>query len=977
MRSASSRDGTIGLQRTTADRAPASSQGAMAVASPPAKREIEPSAWQWDGPERAGDNLVMVSNTEVWVPMGGQTVGRSAAFDLQSGGLDVFEIEVNVAPGNTLIRIEVAPTGSADSSGSTYRDILVEDGVRTALVFAPANSGRYELRLKILGHMLGTIYRGSLPPHLSWTVPRCTHTSYPALPPLAIPTTELPHWNRLERTIHHLCRSSRSINSAVAALEVRMGRQEVLSLPQYLAICPTGQCNATCAFCSVTINRTGIIKRQLNLDTIRAFTAPAGRTVRMYGIEGNGEPMLSRDFPGLVQHVLSDGSIAYLITNASQITAETLPLLLGLDSINISMNAATAATHRRVMGLKNFDEICANIKELIKRRGTTGNRPSVSISLVVTRDNIFEAVAFLELAERLGVNRALLRPLSELGNDAGTVEDLRDLVPYESDVADLVEAVGEYLAATQNSRKVEVVFYADQFKATRPDPPIMTVLPVDRPDEVPLPRQKYWTILHEALRAEWLSVDRCRLVSSTAGVLGPILRSTLVPVPPGRPLAIEIGVRSSNANLKLVLRDSDHRFLAETPLPASGTGERIPVRLPWGPAPVHGVIAEIVHTGGPFDALIDLGRTRTPALPGDMFSAIPQPARWELPSPGATVSWNGAQLTLQWSGAPGPYLAKSYSRPCIPHLDLAYPVTINVRSGTIGIGILTEDFQSWHKTFAFEEGEHIVSLDFNTGSNKRLQVVVYSAGEKPLDATIDWERAMQSRQPTPEELTAAMAAFATSEREAQEKRARESGDDKESRRQAVRAARAELEAAESEAGTEPETLQPAPIGRPPRGGSVTNIFTRREAIYCHKPWTDLANFTVDGRVDVCCIATGASQSRYALGNLSRQSFQDVWNGPRAREFRRTVNNAETALPPCRRCPMAKSYAGPFLSPSATVASVWARYNRGPLRRTKIGRKVILGLFVLTYGPLHALLFRGFDGPRFWQLAKRYKDVHDG
>lgn len=81
-------------------------------------------------------------------------------------------------------------------------------------------------------------------------------------------------------------------------------------------------------------------------------------------------------------------------------------------------------------------------------------------------------------------------------------------------------------------------------------------------------------------------------------------------------------------------------------------------------------------------------------------------------------------------------------------------------------------------------------------------------------------------------------------------------------------------------------------------------------MYCQKPWTDLNNFSVDGRMDVCCITTGPSQERYALGNIFEQDFQEVWNGERMKEFRRTVNTPQK-LPPCARCPMANNYSPPF------------------------------------------------------------------
>ena len=127
--------------------------------------------------------------------------------------------------------------------------------------------------------------------------------------------------------------------------------------------------------------------------------------------------------------------------------------------------------------------------------------------------------------------------------------------------------------------------------------------------------------------------------------------------------------------------------------------------------------------------------------------------------------------------------------------------------------------------------------------------------------------------------------------------------------------------------------------------------------YCQKPWTDLHNFTVDGRMDVCCIATGESQTRYALGNLLTQSFQDVWNGPVAREFRRTVNSG-SPLPPCRRCPMAFAYQGPLFDPSWTERRV-AQFIRGILKRLPLGLRVAPAATAISDRLVSRVLFRGF------------------
>jgi radical SAM protein with 4Fe4S-binding SPASM domain len=200
-------------------------------------------------------------------------------------------------------------------------------------------------------------------------------------------------------------------------------------------------------------------------------------------------------------------------------------------------------------------------------------------------------------------------------------------------------------------------------------------------------------------------------------------------------------------------------------------------------------------------------------------------------------------------------------------------------------------------------------LDVATGPNRRLQVVIFSLTDGPFDVDINWLdsiRAAPAKAPVADSpaVTEPLSPAAAS------------------------AAPPPLPAAAAPGGKE-ELRRRLGIGgrvasfRAAIRGAVERWLARRfppgVRYHCQKPWTDLHNFTVDGRMDVCCIATGSSQERYALGNLVEQSFQEVWNGERMREFRRTVNS-DQPLPPCRRCPMLYAYQGPLFCPRHTIST---------------------------------------------------------
>ena len=152
--------------------------------------------------------------------------------------------------------------------------------------------------------------------------------------------TCMSHWGIVKKSIHKLCKNSKHLNCFVSFLEMLLGRTEILSLPSFLSLCPTGRCNANCQFCSVAENRHGIDKGTIPKQTIEKLIYQIGKTIWMFGIEGNGEPLMYKYFTQLLATIISINSKAYLITNGSLLTDNICYLLASerMDSINFSLN---------------------------------------------------------------------------------------------------------------------------------------------------------------------------------------------------------------------------------------------------------------------------------------------------------------------------------------------------------------------------------------------------------------------------------------------------------------------------------------------------------------------------------------------------------------------------------------------------------------------------------------------------------------
>ena len=970
-----------------------------------------------------------------------------------------------------------APAGLQLSLRSTFegvahRSVFGSGEIALSFRFVSRHGGKFNLSLA--GYQPGTGTR--VKARLVRLTARAVTDVASAKRPSGINLTCLPHWTRWQRQVHALCGKSRWINAAVATWEMHLGREEMLSLPQYMAICPTGQCNASCGFCSVTTNRTGITKKQLPFEALDRFLSPVFGALRLFGLEGNGEPTLYDRFDELLFRVTSRGAAVYLISNGERLSPDQIALLLAspTDAINFSLNAATAETHRRVMKLKGWDTVVQNISRFVRWRGDA-SAPLLSVSMVVTRDNAHEVQQFLHFAEwQLKVDRILIRPLSEIANDSGVIEDLRELVPYESQINDLLDAVAEYLEYVP--RRAEIVIDPTAFNAFRQEPRGVIVSPPGFEDQLLAPRRLDWFVESDQTQIQW----RLNRMEISAGAPGILARTRVIPVAAERKVTFRCRAKIRAGGLKVIVIDQSANVLGATSISVSGNTEVLTIE--FAPPSSGGVVIEFHGSDQSTQVQIDFGQLYSWPIfeAGDV--KLPHSSRWQVDMPGASVSWKGNELALEAQAQPGLYLYRSYKVPVLPETFVELPVKVRLELGALGIGILSDDGNEWLASARFESGPAPTEIAFDTGRYSGFQVVLYALTDAPLRARIDWgdilgappvhkNRLIEPRElllpvssswivdtpgskvrwngnkvqidwngskgpyllrsprfPCPQLHSARPAAtlrvsvnkgrlgigflggqtesfsslsffeigdynttidvdthgqkslmvalFSDSSEaleatidwgeslqlELDEVQFDWRGGLFDPRETAPRSVSAQgAKSAETGTGAQSaaDEAELSALVKPPSiPGRIANIYMRagvsgvvrkavgflarratppslsgilglsfsrlsgmafnrllkrrfpKTRIYCQKPWTDLNNFTVDGRMDVCCITTGPSQERYALGNIFEQDFQQIWNGERMKEFRRTAN-VKDKLPPCVRCPMANNYSPPF------------------------------------------------------------------
>jgi len=241
---------------------------------------------------------------------------------------------------------------------------------------------------------------------------------------------------------------SRSVlkNFATSIWEFAKGVEKLTSYPWNISIPVADLCNARCTFCTSWLEG----RKVLDLKQLDMFE-PVIKRALFIGLIGHGEPMAHPRFDELCERLktmLDPASSCYTITNGSFLDKWRDQLQqISLQSYSISLNAATPETHDEIMGLGRdaFPRIVDQIRDLIKKYRP---RIDVYITMVVTKQNIAEIPAFVELGNSLGVSEILLRSLLPQG---GLVDGLNYhlLPPYDHpDFERLRAAAVEAIAAS-------------------------------------------------------------------------------------------------------------------------------------------------------------------------------------------------------------------------------------------------------------------------------------------------------------------------------------------------------------------------------------------------------------------------------------------------------------------------------------------------------------------------------------------------
>ncbi|MEM6615659.1 MAG: radical SAM protein [Pseudomonadota bacterium] len=186
--------------------------------------------------------------------------------------------------------------------------------------------------------------------------------------------------------------------------------------PETVTIEITTRCNLSCVMCPHGIEGGMPIKTDAP-DVLVQSILDSIDIVKEIHPTGVGEPLMAQGFWKIIDAMggRKEPSIAFH-TNGILLTQRNVERLLktSLSRVNVSVDAATEMTYRRVRGAdmrKTIDGISRLAKGMVEKSGS--NIPNISMSMVLMRETVEEAPDFVELAHSLGVRFVYFEHLTE------------------------------------------------------------------------------------------------------------------------------------------------------------------------------------------------------------------------------------------------------------------------------------------------------------------------------------------------------------------------------------------------------------------------------------------------------------------------------------------------------------------------------------------------------------------------------------
>lgn len=210
--------------------------------------------------------------------------------------------------------------------------------------------------------------------------------------------------------------------------------------PIELEIGLTNACNHRCIFCAVdyTGYKPDRIDSQLLIKNLEEIAVKGVKSI-IYA--GEGEPLLHKDAPDIINQTKSLGIDAAMSTNGVLLTPEVSKDCLGsLTWIRFSVAGITDKTYDKIQCGKQGDlsKVLSNMEEAVKVKREQHLHTTLGVQLLLLPDNKDEIVQMGMELKKIGVDYFTIKPFSQHPQSQHILQvDYKEMIELEREVKEL------------------------------------------------------------------------------------------------------------------------------------------------------------------------------------------------------------------------------------------------------------------------------------------------------------------------------------------------------------------------------------------------------------------------------------------------------------------------------------------------------------------------------------------------------------
>jgi MoaA/NifB/PqqE/SkfB family radical SAM enzyme len=210
--------------------------------------------------------------------------------------------------------------------------------------------------------------------------------------------------------------------------------------PIYMAISPSSLCNHKCNFCVYHYKEFKPV--YFPMDKYKRLVIEfANSGLKALFFSGDGEPLINKHTPEMMQLAKEKGIDVALNTNGSLLTKDKADVILPVASwIRVSLNAGSAQNYKSIHGTsdKDFQKVIDNLEYMVSLKKEKGLDCTIGVQCTVTKDNFHEIKSIAHLMQKIGVDYFSVKPfLKHPGTEYdSTIENLDE---YLKDLGALKE----------------------------------------------------------------------------------------------------------------------------------------------------------------------------------------------------------------------------------------------------------------------------------------------------------------------------------------------------------------------------------------------------------------------------------------------------------------------------------------------------------------------------------------------------------